>query len=49
VPLKVAKLPVKPFKGRLKSATLSSVGKSIFWQFSKVPAMFKQRQFGKVL
>jgi hypothetical protein len=43
VPLKATKLPVKPFKGRMISATLSRVGKCICWQFSKVPAMFKYR------
>jgi hypothetical protein len=46
VPLKAT--PVKPFKGRMKSDVLSRVRKSIFQKFSKVPAMFKQRQFGKV-
>jgi hypothetical protein len=40
VPAKASKLPVKPFKGRMKSAVLSRVGKSIFRQFVKVPAMF---------
>jgi hypothetical protein len=48
VPAKATKLPAEPFKGRMKSAALSGVGKSFSWQFSKVPAMFEWRQFDKV-
>jgi hypothetical protein len=40
VPAKASKLPVKHFKGRMKNAALSRVGKSIFQQFLKVPGMF---------
>jgi hypothetical protein len=40
VPAKVSKLLVKPFEGKMKSAALSRVGKSIFQQFLKVPGMF---------
>jgi hypothetical protein len=40
VPAKASKLPVKPFKGRMKSAALNRVGKSIFRLFLKVPVMF---------
>jgi hypothetical protein len=40
VPAKASKLPVKPFKGRMKSAALSRVRKSIFRLFLKVPVMF---------
>jgi hypothetical protein len=48
VPAKAIKLPVKPFKGRIKCVTLSRVGKCIFRHFAKVPPMFEQRQFGEV-
>jgi hypothetical protein len=40
VPAKATKLPVKLYKGKMKSATLSGDGKSYSRQFSKVPSMF---------